>query len=69
MTLFLEHIIYMDGVDWYPGSILLSEGDNCGWSSHADFVMGWDPVLLQQAIDQCTDSEANLANCGVLLNS
>ena len=69
ITLFLEHIIYMDGVDWYPGSLSLSQGDNCGWSSHADFAMGWDPALLQQAIDQCTDDSANLDACGLLLNS
>lgn len=35
MTIFLEHIIQMDGVDWYDGSLVLSNGDNVGWSSHA----------------------------------
>ncbi|KIM21268.1 hypothetical protein M408DRAFT_333579 [Serendipita vermifera MAFF 305830] len=68
ITLFLEHIIYMDGIDWYPGSLTLANGDSCGWSSHADFAMGWDPAILQQAVDQCTDSQANLDACDLLRN-
>lgn len=65
ITLFLEHIIYMDDVDWYPGSLVFSEGDNHGRSSHADFTMGWDSGFLQSAIDQCTDPTANNM-CGLL---
>lgn len=67
MTLFLEHTINTDGIDWYPDCLVLSEGDNVGWSSHADFAMGWDVTLLQQAINECTDDTANLAVCGALM--
>ncbi|KAG8809047.1 hypothetical protein FRC17_003637 [Serendipita sp. 399] len=66
MTLFFEHIIYMKDIDWYPGSLVLANGDNVGWSSHADFVNGWSVDQLQQAIDQCTDPSANLDACGYL---
>ncbi|PVG04652.1 hypothetical protein CPB86DRAFT_831140 [Serendipita vermifera] len=69
MTLFLEHVIDMKGIDWYPGCITMSNGDTKGYSSHADFIMGWDTGLLQQAIDQCTDSQADLSTCGVLMQS
>ncbi|KAG8786722.1 hypothetical protein FRB91_001387 [Serendipita sp. 411] len=67
MTLFFEHIIYMKDIDWYPGSLVLADGDNVGWSSHADFINGWDVGQLQQAIDQCTDPYANLQACGYLM--
>jgi hypothetical protein len=69
MTLFLEHIIYTGGIDWYPGSIVLSNGDRKGFSSHADFVMGWDSGFLQQVIDQCTDSGADLSTCELLMQT
>ncbi|CAG8564533.1 12075_t:CDS:2 [Acaulospora colombiana] len=69
ITLFLEHVIDMKDLDWYPGCITMSNGDTKGFSSHADFIMGWDTGLLQQVIDQCTDPQADLSTCGVLMQS
>jgi hypothetical protein len=40
-----------------------------GWSSHGDFVNGWDPDLLQKAIDTCDNPSANLDACTLLTKS
>lgn len=69
ITLFLEHVIDTRDIDWYPGCLVLSNGDNKGWSSHADFTNGWDTNFLQQAINECTDPFANLASCGLLMQT
>jgi hypothetical protein len=40
-----------------------SNGDVTGYSSHADFIAGWDEELLQHIIDTCDAGTGGMDNC------
>ncbi|KAI5859802.1 hypothetical protein GGS23DRAFT_261975 [Durotheca rogersii] len=42
---------------------VLSNGDRTGYSSHADFVSGWDPDTLQRIIDTCNAGTLGMDTC------
>ena len=45
---------------------VLSEGDVTGYSSHADFMSGWDQDLLQHIIDTCNTGDGGMDTCAGL---
>jgi len=51
---------------WNPATtawpFVLSTGDPTGYSWHGDFQNGWDPVLLQNAIDNCDNPNDQTGN-------
>ncbi|QDS68580.1 hypothetical protein FKW77_000587 [Venturia effusa] len=47
------------------GKYVFSNGDTTGFGNHGDFYSGWDPAFLQQAIEQCNDSFADISKCPV----
>ncbi|CAJ2509484.1 Uu.00g145100.m01.CDS01 [Anthostomella pinea] len=42
---------------------VLSNGDRTGFSSHADFISGWDVDTLQTMIDGCNAGDAGMDKC------
>ncbi|OAL39094.1 hypothetical protein AYO20_01412 [Fonsecaea nubica] len=52
---------------WYGNGqpFVWSMGDPTGYGGHGDFVMGWDPDLLQSAVDQCTNDSGRVEDCPV----
>jgi hypothetical protein len=42
---------------------VLSNGDATGYSSHADFMAGWDEPLLQHIIDTCDAGSGGMDKC------
>ncbi|KAI0165392.1 hypothetical protein GGR52DRAFT_581993 [Hypoxylon sp. FL1284] len=42
---------------------VLSNGDRTGYSSHADFIAGWDTETLQTIIDGCNSGDAGMDTC------
>lgn len=42
---------------------VLSNGDATGYSSHADFMSGWDEALLQHIIDTCNTGNTGMDTC------
>lgn len=52
---------------WTPGQgkqpFVLSNGDATGYSSHADFMSGWDEKLLQHIIDTCDAGTQGMDKC------
>ncbi|KAI9166821.1 hypothetical protein HJFPF1_02936 [Paramyrothecium foliicola] len=52
---------------WTQGTgsqpFVLSNGDATGYSSHADFLGGWEEDLLQHIIDTCDAGTAGMDNC------
>lgn len=50
---------------WYGDGqpFVWSMGDPTGYGGHGDFVMGWDPELLQSAVDQCTNDSGRVEDC------
>jgi hypothetical protein len=55
---------------WTPGTgsqpFVLANGDVTGYSSHADFMAGWDEELLQHIIDTCDTGTTGMENCAGL---
>ncbi|EFX01586.1 wsc domain containing protein [Grosmannia clavigera kw1407] len=47
------------------GEFVISNGDVEGFAYHADFMMGWDAGVLQQAIDTCTSSSGEISDCPI----
>lgn len=55
---------------WQSGQgqqpFVLSNGDATGYSSHADFMAGWDEKLLQHIIDTCDAGTIGMDKCSGL---
>ena len=47
------------------GQFVLSNGDPTGFGSHGDFMQGWEPGVLQQAVDVCTNLSGKVTDCPV----
>ncbi|KAI9781105.1 MAG: hypothetical protein M1816_002576 [Peltula sp. TS41687] len=45
------------------GRFLISNGDPTGYGYHGDFMNGWDPDFLQQAIETCTNPSGKVEDC------
>ncbi|KAI2631472.1 hypothetical protein GGS26DRAFT_557795 [Hypomontagnella submonticulosa] len=50
-------------VDGQHQPFVLSNGDRTGYSSHADFVSGWDTKTLQKIIDGCNAGFVGMDTC------
>ncbi|KAI1152814.1 hypothetical protein F4825DRAFT_297583 [Nemania diffusa] len=52
---------------WTPDGksqpFVLSSGDATGYSSHADFISGWDQNTLQTIINTCDAGDVGMDNC------
>ena len=69
MTLKFEQVIHTERFEYYDGGFALSTGDTEGYSSYAHFTNGWDASensILQQAVNNCTDTNNRVENCTVL---
>ncbi|KAL5606597.1 hypothetical protein BROUX41_002995 [Berkeleyomyces rouxiae] len=47
------------------GRFVVSNGDPTGFGFHGDFITGWTPSVLQQAIDTCTSGSGLIDDCAV----
>lgn len=67
VAIFYEQIIPVSGYNyWGPGAYSLSSGDPTGLAYHADFMMGWDSSVLQDAVDNCHNMNGDINACQVL---
>ena len=64
-SLFYETIYDTYAFKDKAGQFVLSTGDPVGTSYHGDFMTGWDPDFLQQAVDQCTNPSGELSDCSL----
>lgn len=39
-----------------------------GFGYHGDFMTGWDPAFLQEAIETCTNDSGNIRDCPLFVN-
>ncbi|KAL2354780.1 WSC domain-containing protein [Cryomyces antarcticus] len=62
-SLFYETIWATNAFAGVEGQFLLSNGDPTGYGYHGDFIMGWDPKFLQNAVDTCTNLSGNVEDC------
>ncbi|KAL1961909.1 hypothetical protein VTN77DRAFT_942 [Rasamsonia byssochlamydoides] len=47
------------------GEFVISNGDPTGFGYHGDFIQGWDPDFLQQAVDTCTSLTGIVNDCEI----
>ncbi|KAL2010654.1 hypothetical protein VTN00DRAFT_6461 [Thermoascus crustaceus] len=45
------------------GEFVIANGDPTGFGYHGDFITGWDPDFLQQAVDTCTNPSGEVQDC------
>jgi hypothetical protein len=43
-----------------PGEFVFANGDSTGYGYHADFMSGWDPAFLKQALETCKNNHGNI---------
>ncbi|KAI1812874.1 hypothetical protein GGS20DRAFT_513114 [Poronia punctata] len=71
VTLFYETIWDTNAAEFQgkTGSFVISNGDRTGYGYHGDFMTGWDPDFLQDAIDTCTNDSGALSDCPVFVDN
>ncbi|KAK5631016.1 hypothetical protein RRF57_006731 [Xylaria bambusicola] len=71
VTLFYETIWDTNAAQFQgkSGSFVISNGDRTGYGYHGDFMTGWDPAFLQEAIDTCTNPSGELSDCGLFTSN
>ncbi|GJE85355.1 DUF1996 and WSC domain-containing protein [Phanerochaete sordida] len=68
VAIFYEQIIPVSPYNyWGEGAYVLSTGDPTGLAYHADFLMGWDQSVLQDAVDNCHNMNGDITKCQVLV--
>ncbi|EED17740.1 conserved hypothetical protein [Talaromyces stipitatus ATCC 10500] len=50
------------GVD---GQFVLATGDPTGCGYHGDFIQGWQPDFLRQAMDECSNPSGEVSDCSL----
>ncbi|XXH00498.1 hypothetical protein Hte_006844 [Hypoxylon texense] len=71
VTLFYE-TIWDTGADKFHGrggQFVLANGDPTGFGYHGDFMSGWDPDFLQEAIDTCTNPSGEIGDCALFVDN
>ncbi|KAI1113704.1 hypothetical protein F5Y14DRAFT_203489 [Nemania sp. NC0429] len=71
ITMFFETIWDTNAAQFKgkSGSFVMSNGDRTGFGYHGDFMTGWDPAFLQEAIDTCTNDSGELTDCGLFTSN
>ncbi|TGJ85748.1 hypothetical protein E0Z10_g2985 [Xylaria hypoxylon] len=71
VTLFFETIWDTNAAQFQgkSGSFVMSNGDRTGFGYHGDFMTGWDPDFLQEAVDTCTNPSGSLSDCGLFTSN
>ncbi|KAI1125862.1 hypothetical protein F5Y10DRAFT_222383 [Nemania abortiva] len=71
VTLFFETIWDTNAAQFQgkSGSFVMSNGDRTGYGYHGDFITGWDPAFLQEAIDTCINPSGEISDCGLFTSN
>jgi hypothetical protein len=62
-VLFYETIFNIALFKNYSGRFVLANGDFTGYGYHGDFIAGWDPEFLQNALDVCNSTTGLQEDC------
>ena len=60
---------YLFPSNFHPHSPHVLTTTTPGFGYHGDFMTGWDPTVLQQAVDTCTNLSGNIQDCPVFASS
>ncbi|KAI1425857.1 hypothetical protein F5Y12DRAFT_784308 [Xylaria sp. FL1777] len=71
VTLFFETIWDTNAAQFQgkSGSFVMSNGDRTGFGYHGDFIAGWDPAFLQEAVNTCTNESGELSDCALFTSN
>ncbi|CAK7213868.1 hypothetical protein SBRCBS47491_001952 [Sporothrix bragantina] len=64
-SLFYETIWNTPAYTGRTGQFVISNGDVQGFAYHGDFMTGWDPAFLQEAVDTCTNPSGEISDCAI----
>ncbi|CAK7199240.1 hypothetical protein SEUCBS139899_001914 [Sporothrix eucalyptigena] len=64
-SLFYETIWNTPAYIGRTGQFVISNGDVQGFAYHGDFMMGWDPAFLQEAVNTCTNPSGEIEDCAI----
>ncbi|TYJ52689.1 hypothetical protein B9479_006695 [Cryptococcus floricola] len=48
-----------EGYEWYPGCFVLADGDNYGYSFHADWLNGFPSGFIVDTFNECYDAASD----------
>lgn len=65
VSLFFETIWNTPAFKDEEGEFVIANGDPTGYGYHGDFIQGWDPDFLQQAVDTCTNPSGEVTDCHI----
>ncbi|GES58075.1 WSC-domain-containing protein [Aspergillus terreus] len=65
VSLFFETIWDTYAFKDKEGYFVLSQGDPTGYGYHGDFMHGWEPGVLEQAVKQCTNPSGEVSDCPI----
>ncbi|KAI0881081.1 uncharacterized protein GGS22DRAFT_75418 [Annulohypoxylon maeteangense] len=70
VTLFYETIWDTNAKQFQgrQGQFVVSNGDPTGFGYHGDFMTGWNPNFLQEAINTCTNDSGDIRDCPLFVN-
>ena len=62
-VLFYETIFDIKQFNNHSGRFVLANGDFTGYGYHGDFIAGWDPEFLQEALNVCNNASGLQEDC------
>lgn len=65
VSLLFETIWATNEFKGMDGKFVLANGDPTGFGNHGDFMQGWEPGVLQEAVDECTNPSGEVYECHI----
>jgi hypothetical protein len=59
-AIIFEVIYNVEKYTGFPGEYVFANGDITGYKYHADFMNGWDPAFLKQALEECKNDHGDV---------
>ncbi|OJJ48972.1 hypothetical protein ASPZODRAFT_60273 [Penicilliopsis zonata CBS 506.65] len=65
VSMFFETIWNTYAFKDVEGEFVIANGDPTGYGYHGDFITGWEPDFLQEAVETCTNATGMVVDCPI----